>query len=474
MKMLITNLKRLYQKPEMWAWYLLNGVFIFLIVLSLLNSANLENRPVGWYFFIMPFLNLCLIGTAMGRLAMDVWNKQMFFCLPRQNETSMTMISLVGLATSIAIYIVMLLIFSWDRVGLIGGSILLISYYLMIYLLSLIISILLRKLFFILPFFALFIPNISKYYGINYIFEKSFFDHMWLYTFSFFMISCIIYYSLKRKALIRFLVSGSEYKILFFIWSKVLFKSHNSPDLIKNSKILRFSELFDNFFYRKILLNNDSLILPNIWGRMYLIFRYLISNYQRIFSLCFLVFFCALLFINDKRMFDLQPYFFSLFGVLGGYMCLMSGSGILLPVGRKGQFFGGVTAVLTSTFLILVLGAAFVLLSHILSAVANSTSFIFFLRPEYISFHGKYIFLSLVILPITGGLLILFRNRLSLSIISIMILALLLLVINLHIINNDGHIFNISNLFIFILITVLSFIFYLATLYYDSIKRSIY
>jgi len=472
MKTITANLKLLYQKPEMWIWYFLNGIIIIMIMISINDSVHIDNKPVGWCLFIMPLLNLSMVGSAMGRLVVDVWNKHTFFCLPRQIETSMKMLSLMGLATCIITFVVMLSIFSWTKVGFLSGSIMLISYYLMIYWLSVIISIWLYRVVFIISFFALFIPGIINYYGINYIFENLPFNHIWISTFIFLIISCIIYHALTRKSLVRFLVAAPRL-MLFFGWKNAVLNSYESSHLRKNSHIDQFSKFIDYFFCEHIKSNNCSLTLPIIWGRVYISFRFMISNYRRIFSACLLVFFCTLIFINDKRLIDLQPYFFSLFGVLGGHMCLMYGSGILLPISRKGQFFCGITAFMTSIFSMLILAAAFVLFSNILSATKNFTSFIFFLRSEYIPFDGKYIFLSVIVLPATAGLLLLFRKKAALSMIAIIILALFLLAFNLYIVDNGGYIFNMFNLFFIFLLTVLSFGFYLAILYYDSMKRSL-
>jgi len=233
--------------------------------------------------------------------------------------------------------------------------------------------------------------------------------------------------------------------------------------VIQSSYTEQFAEFLNHLFSKRIRSNNRSLLLPHIWGRAYIIFASTLFNWWRLVGLFLLIWFSL---IMPKYLFGRQIFFFYVLGLVGGQMCIMSGSDILLPLGRKGWFFSGITTLITTISIMLVLVAALVLLSKMLICI--------FPPSELISLQGKYIFISIILLPTTSGLFILFRKRMFLSRIIVLTGILIsLYCIHSYIAYKGGYIFNMFNLIILILITVASFGFYLAVLYYDNMKRSL-
>ena len=475
MKPVTANLKILYQSREMWVWYFICGISIWLASAIPALPKNLppwvHPGPLNTVSLINPVLVLVIFGFAVGRLAADVWTKPMFFCLPGQIATSMKILLLMGLASAAITSLATTILTPWMTIRSLNIIIALFSFYLMIYWLSVITIIRFNKLIFVifLFWFVFFIIPLMGRMEMMVFIQKLLLTHSWASVFVCWPITCLIFYALRCRYLAR-AMCGAPW-VTFFVGGET--PGSNRYNHIRQAKALyldRVAGFIDCFFSKRIRSSNRSLILPNLWGSIYEIISYLSSNCLMIFFVGLSVFYCSLNLINHVSGIDLQPYYFSLFGILCGHTCVIPRSDILMPVSRRGQLFSGITAVITSIFIMLAIAVTFVLLSNILSTAGNFTTFLFALDAEFISFNGKYIFFSAMVLPTTAGLLILFQKKSTLSTLSIIGLALFILTANLYINNNGGHMFN---LFIIILITVLSFGFYLAILYFHIMKRSL-
>jgi len=480
MKTITVNLKLLYQNREMLVWYFILGIIILLTFAVFPNYSDGPPAAVKEGYFnsiilIKPFLAIIIFGFAMGRLVADIWNKPVLICLPGQIETSLKILSLTGLAFVMATTVLMVNIMPWMELRSPGVIIALFAFYLMIYWLSVIIILKFNESVFVILFlyFAFLIMPLMGRTELLVIIQRLLLIHPWIWALVCLFIICIIYYAVGSRSLAKSL-SDAPWVMFFTGMNIPESKKYKASQLINTPYTEGIEGFIDRLFSERIRSNNRSVIFSNFFGRLYEILSYLISNHLIIIFITVSIFFCCLNMSNHIIGINLQPFYFGLFGILGGHIFVISRSDILLPVSWRVQLFRGVTEIITSVFFTLLVISGFVFLSNILSRTPGFTSYLFSLKYEYIPLHYRYIILSAIVLPLTSGLLTIFRKRNILSLLSVILLIIFLLMINLCIISNEINIFEASNLFIFILITLLSLGFYFFSLYYECIKRMFY
>lgn len=479
MKALTANLKLLYQNREMLVWYFFSGICIFMVYFTPdiphYFHSDVKISPFNSINLIKPFLLLIVLGFAIGRLVADLWTKPTFFCLPGQIKISIKIPLIMGLSFAAITSIAMIILNSWMTIKSLSAIFVVFSFYLMIYWLSVLIIIRFNKLVFIILLFYLILftmPLMGRLEILIYI-QRLLLIHQWISAFVCLIVSCLIYHVLTRRSMVRS-ICGVQWVPFFVGWNVQGSSRYNFMRLTKALYIDRFAGFIDSLFSERIQSSTRSLILQHLCGKVYEIISYLISNFAMILFVSLAVFYSSLNLINHVGGVDLQPYYFSLFGILCGHICVIPESDILLPLSRKGRLLNGVTAVITSVIIMLAIVVTFVLLSYILSFNGNFASLLFSLTSEFISLNGKYILFSGIALPATAGVIVFFRKKPALSLLSIIGVALFILGINLYTIYKGWYNLKSFNLFIGIIIMVVSFGFYFVVLYYDSIKRSIY
>jgi hypothetical protein len=239
----------------------------------------------------------------------------------------------------------------------------------------------------------------------------------------------------------------------------------------RDTRIKTATEIFRQFFLERIRSTNHSPVSPHVWGRIYMVFGAFISNWRVIFFDGPIIFLSAAILINSVRFIELQSFLYGFIGLFGGLICVMSGTDIFFPVGGKGRFVSELTALVTAIFIMVILAALFDLLSKILPK--SVTSFIYLnWSSEFISLQVKYIFFTMILLPMICGLLILFKKRSFLALLSMTGLAILILGAHHYVLNKVGHTFNTFSILTIILTTIVSMGFYLIVVYFGNIKRS--
>lgn len=471
MKIITANLKLLYQNRELWAWYLIAGISIFYIISSLpAQPSSADFDPSHDWYLLSPILVLAIIGCAMGRLTASIWTKPLFFNLPGQTKKSRELLFLIGLAAAAITTVIMTAILSWITFSSFSVMISSFSFYLMIYSLSLIISIRFNKSVFVIPYFLLFITPLLNNLDILYFVQSQLLAHPWASAFICWIFILMISNTIGSKHLFRSLCGAPS--LIFFVGRENPGSDGRIYEIQKkDSHGERFSGTVNRLFFQNIQSNNRSSVSPQLRTRIYVILGSFISNWRIIFFDGPIIFLSVAILINSSRSVELQSFLYSFIALMGGHICLISESNIFLPVDRRQRFFREITALITGIFVMLILVAAFNILSKILP---NSlTSFISLYGPtEVNSMHRIYIFFTIILFPITGGLLILFKKRSYLSILSITGIATFLLGFYYHLINNMGYTLLNFNLFIVILSIVISFGFFLSVIYYNSFKRS--
>jgi hypothetical protein len=471
MKPFKSTLKLLYQNREMWAWYFILAVSIYHILSSLPTPQSAPtNDPINGWGLIAPNLALAVLGCAMGRVTAGIWTKPVFFCVPGQKGSIRRMLIVIGLAGSAITYLVMTILLPWSILRSLSVQVALVGFYLMIYFLSLILSIRFNKLVFLIPYFILFFIQLMNRMEILSFIQGILLIHPWASAFVCWMINCLVFF---------FLATNHFPRRLFGMPSVIFFTGLESPGsnvyrpagFSRDTWIKRAAEIFRQFFLDRIRSNNHSSISPHMWGRIYMIFGTFISNWRAIFFDGPIIFLSAAILINSVRFIELQSFLYGFIGLFCGLICVMSRADIFLPIGGKGRFVSELTALGTAIFIMLVLAALFDLLSKILPH--SVTSFIYLnWSSEFISLQVKYIFFTMILLPITCGLLILFRKRSFLSLLSMTGLAILVLGAHHYVLNRSGYTFNTFSIITIVLTTVVSLGFYLIVVYFGNIKRS--
>lgn len=472
MKALKANLRLLYQNREMWAWY-------FILVMSIhyiLSSFPIPESPhkidiVNSWGMISPTLALVVLGCAMGRITASLWTKPIFFCIPGQITTTRKMLLIIGLFASATTTLIMIIFLPWTVLRSLHIQFAVLGFYLMIYCLSAIISIRFNKLVFFIPYLILFFMPLMNRMEILGFIQSLLLTHPWISSIVCWTINCLAYYFLGMKYLPRRLCGMSS--VIFFTGLGSPGSNVSRPIRFEsNTYFIGAMKVIRQFFLERIRSNNCSSISPHVWGRIYMILGSFTSNWRLIFFDGPVIFLSVAIFISSFRLVEFQSFLYGFIGLLCGHTCVISGSDIFLPLDRIGRFISELTALITAIFIMFFLAVLFDLLSKILPHCI--TSFINLnWSSDSISLNVKHIFLMIIILPITCGLLILFRKRSVFSILTITGLSIFLLGIYYYIINNGLYNINTQNLPALILIIIISFSFYLTIIYFDSINRSL-
>ncbi|MBN1627171.1 MAG: hypothetical protein JW944_11655 [Deltaproteobacteria bacterium] len=472
MKAMKSSLKLLYQNGEMWAWYFILLLSIYHIVSSLPTPQSPPTSdPINSWGLISPNLALAVLGCAMGRVTAGIWSKPIFFSLPGQIRTTWTMLLIIGLAASVITSLIMTILLPLMASRPLSIQITLTGFYLMIYSLCVIISIRFYKLVFFIPYFILFSMQLMNRMEILSYIQSLLLSYPWKSALVCWAVNFLVYYALGIKHLpVRLFGMPS---VIFFTGLESPGSNTYHPARFERETYLKKAlEWTIQFFLGRIHSNNRSSVLPHVWGRIYNILGSFISNWRVIFFDGPVVFLSAAIFINSFRIVELQSFLYGFIGLLCGHICVISGADIFLPIDLIGRFISELTALITAIFTMFVLAAFFDLLSKILPH--SITSFINLnWSSEFISLNVKYIFLTMILLPVTCGVLILLRKRSVFSILTITGLAIFLLGVYYHIINKGLFAIVNWNPLTVVLAVGVSFSFYLSVIYFGSTKRSL-
>lgn len=470
MKLFAANLKLLYQKSGMLGWYLIVGIGLY----TYLSRSIRESQPENLFHtgFASPLLVLIAAGSAFGRLYTDAWNKPTFFCLPEQRKTSRNVILFLGIILSGLISLSIHFLFPWMTKGVHGATIMMISYYLMVYLINATIAYYFFAISVVILSVSYFFFPIMGRIGLWYALNSFLLNHMWVSTFVFCLISLLLYTFFGRTPHVRSLKRTqrlSNYKQAGNPESGIA-----APEMPFAKKMVsRTSGFVDHLFFDRIRKNSCSFVLPHSLGRIYVILKSLLLNWKMIIFLNLFFFFISCITVTRYNTFNLLPVFFSIFGILVGFLCLIPKTDIFFPVSRKERFFVEITTVLTAIFISLIFASLIVLLSKILPR--NIIMLMFGPDPSlFRPFNAKYIVFAVILLPATSAVIKIFRNKIVSS--AIVLTGVALCVLGVHFYPKCYGIdkFNGINSYFFVLIMLVSLGFYLATIYYDSFKRSFY
>jgi hypothetical protein len=419
--------------------------------------------------FASPFWVLIAAGIALGRLYTETWDKPNFYSLPRQVETSKKILLFFGLVVSTLLSLSVNSFFPWMTNGIQGTSILLICYYLMWYWFSVIIAYHFYRAAVVFVSISYFIFPIISQIGLWHLINSFLLAHVFPSTLGFFTVNILLYRFFGKKLKIEHSNTLLSFKTFF---QKDFFSAARNASGIYQAKA-GLIKMVDSFFYSRIKNGNFSTIYPHLSGRIYIIITSMISKWKIILFLNLFFFLIGSIFVNRYNTINLLPLFFSLFGILAGYMCMVPKSDIFFPFSRKGRFWVETTTVITAILIALVFAFIIVYLSKIIP----DEIIIFIFGPDpnnFISFNFKYVVFTVLFLPATSAFIKIFRGKIILSAVSMTAFAVGLSCIYFFTKNNWADFFSRYQPFPLIVAIIVSFGFYFLTIYYDSFKRSFY
>ena len=472
MKPFTANLKHLYQRREMWIWYFFIGIFILLLIAMIKTyEIKFDNGAL-----ISPILVIFFISSAMGRLTADIWNKPFSFCMPGQIETSLKILLSTGIITAITAYLAITTLFHGVITWTFPVSIALISFYFMVYWLSAIIVIRFPRIVFVFIFIFYLIPKIGNS-GLFILVQNMLLNNLWASVLICSVTSYLIYKNVKSRYLSRLLCGAPWWRMLSGLQNP---KSRNRfrAGLMGSNRRSFTAGLDDRinyYFSKRIRSNVYSSFASLIYEQVYLIIGPLITRGGLLaFGIFFLFFFFILSYFspyNNPVESQLNILFWFSFGV--GISFIRPGSNILLPHSRRERFLSGLAAILTATFITILITAAIVILSKILSSFIPHL-FIMGRPLKIVSFQAKFLFIPVIVLPAVGAS---FMHHLKKkTFLSIILCSLIfgIFMIPIQLISKGGDIFGPSFiLLILVLFTLMSWGLHMAVLYYYSFKASL-
>jgi hypothetical protein len=315
----------------------------------------------------------------------------------------------------------------------------------------------------------------QSYPDLNKIIEHMPLAHAWAITSVSGILSYLIYRAVGSKENVRRLcvmpwlgsVATSKVKQSRFKRERMRMNQDRKADRAALSTRVFFSE--------RIRSNQNSTLLAHLWGQVYLTIGSATIYWRRILIVGFfiLILKCFALITPSPETPPQAPgAFLALFiivSVWGASIFIYYRYSFFLLIGRKEHLWRGVVFLFTATFIVLGFIAAVILFSNLISGSLLPTMF------EGRSFLPHIRWVSLIIpallIPLFGGLVILFRKGGRLIAVGFTII-IVLVASSCMIEVMESRPF-ITHLLIILPTAIITWGFHLAVLYYDSMKRSL-
>ena len=454
MKPLTANLKTLYQSPKIW---LFHGILMIVILMLL--------EPI---FIKLSLLFILWYGVAIGSITRGLLSKPFAFCLSGHVKEAQRMPLLVWLV----ITIVYALLFFMDldhRYALFVGSIGLIS---LSYWLGVVI-IIPKGRYISFATFLIIILTLQRNPNLNTIIEQMSLTHAWAIAFVGGILSYLIYRAVGSKENVRRLcampwlgsVATNIEKQNRFNRERMRMKQNHKPD--------RAALWSESFFLERIRSNQTATFFAHLWGQVYLTIGSPTSYWRGILigGFCILILNCFPLIIPSQE----TPQqgvgvVFSIIACIGGAcIFIYYRYAVFLLIGRKEHLWRGVVFLFTATLIVLGFMVMAILYSNLISGSLFPIMFdgrSYLPRIRWVS-----LIIPVLLIPLFGGLIILFKKGgglIAMSSTIILVLAASLFMVEVM----ESRPFVIHLLIIFST-AVITWGFHLAVLYYDSMKRSL-
>lgn len=456
MKPLTANLKILYQFPRVWFFHCILIIGILMLL--------------GPIFIKLSLLFILWYGVAIGSITRGLLSKPFAFCLSGHVKEAQRMPLLVWLA----ITIVYALLFFMDldhRYALFVGSIGLIS---LSYWLGVVV-IIPKGRYISFATFLIIILILQRNPNLKTIIEQISLTHAWAIAFVGGILSYLIYRAIGSKENVRRLCAMPWLGSVATNIEKQNRFNRERMRMKQNHKLDRTSSSTESLFSKRIRSNQNSTLLAHLWGQVYLTIGSPTSYWRGILigGFCILILNCFPLLIPSQETPQQAPgvgVVFSILACIGGAcIFIYYRYAVFLLIGRKEHLWRGVVFLFTATLIVLGFMVMAILYSNLIS---GSLFPIMFEGRSYLP-HIRWVFLVIPVLliPLFGGLVILFRKGGGLiamgSTIIIVIAASFYMV---EVMESRPF---VTHLLIILSTAVITWGFHLAVLYYDSMKRSL-
>jgi hypothetical protein len=466
MKPITANLKHLYQSRTIWLFN-----FMLLIGISVL-IAGLFIPGISLQGLAPFYIITGVFGGGIGIIVTDVWNKPFSYCLPGQIKTVQKTLALVWFSLLIISSVIMIglalripgsgipLILAW--VGFTSLSYWFGVSYGLGYKKSG-----LRALF--LFMIIIFAPHVFK--PINSVIAT----YPWITALIAGLLSYLLYRYVNRRDHVR-LVCGNPLYGAFDIYDEEQQKRliQARMRLYQDQRPDRMGEFIGNFFSGRIRQNNKSLPFAHMWGQAYIVMGRVIPGWPvPIFAIILFFFLCSFTQLKGVELYMLHVMLFVMAGFIGSMICVSPRLNHFLLTGRRLHFFRGIVLLFTALLTVIVFMGISVLLYNGLSAIIPAFTLLNW-SFEIVPVRWKILVLPLMITPFFGGIIILlkewgpFIRGITLGFMTVAIIILTgYIMIKLE---STSFIFSLMNI---LLISFLTWLFHLAMLYYESMKKSL-
>lgn len=469
MKPLIANFKHLYQYRSIWIYYLLWIAAISFLFETMIAMDTSEDS------FLPPLILFGLWGERIAETIAGTSNKPFAFCLPNHAQEIKKLLFTIWLLMTIICFLILPILYLFsihiDRslfIGFIG--LMSLSFWLGT-------SVFIRKIKFLFLSFLILAVSFMFSGNMETTILSVIADHPWLMVFSSGILSYSIYHAIGSRA--------NQRRLYMLPWRGPAAGSKSRQRLInqewmrqnKKTTVSKAAELFGNYFTTHIKSSCYSKRLPYLWGQVYLTIKPIFSHWKSIGVVFFGSYFCLVFFpcfieeLHGAELFILRGIVFIVISFYFSTLFIKPRFNTFLLSGRNVLFFQGVVILFIVISLTLGFSGASTLLFKLLS---TDNSEIILSGKSYAVVPIPWILqvIPLIMVPLFGGLFVLFRG--IKIVMAIFIMFFFTIFVSFPTITTMENASIIVNLMIVLFASAITWGFHLVALYYTSMKRSLY
>jgi hypothetical protein len=460
MKPLTANLKTLYQCRYLWIFHSML-IIVFLGAIIAFSEPEAEFPLIG-----IPLISITLYGEFIAIAAGDILSKPFGFCLPGLIGIVRRFIVFIWLSIMIIFSLIVVVLYSLGfktDYGIFIGHIglLTICYWMGITVIINRWMLLLFLFVFLMPFF------LHGMIGI----ETLLMPHPGSLALLSGILGYLVYRAVGRRENARRLCTKPGFGFgNFSARAQARFKRERMRRN-QDQKLDRASESAGSFFSGHIRSNHHSTLLAHLWGQVYLIIGPIVAFWRAILLsiVLFSLGLCLLQQIQGQGLYMFLLMIFITASVCVSIIFQYHRFDISLLIGRKEYFWRGIVLLFTVLFMSLIVMAVSLLLFNLLSGILPPITFDS--KPFSPAMNWILLVFPVIMIPLFGGLFILFRK--TILMISIIIMLIIVMVASLSVVIAVENAPLIIGLIIVLSAIVMTWGCFLAVLYYDSMKRSL-
>ena len=459
MKPLIANLKTLYQCRYLWIFHLILLFNIPILGASYKPGAEFPSLGLSLMF-------TALFGEGIALIAGDILSKPYGFCLPGLIKTIRKFFVLIWLSIMIIFSLIVAVLyftgFKIDYAIFIGHiGLLSVCYWIGI-------TLIINRWLMFLSLLVLIIP-FWMYEAVSI--ETILMPHPWSLAFLSGIVSYLIYRAVGRRENARRLCTTPGIRFgNFSARAQARFKRERMR--MKQYKELdRASESAGSFFSGRIRSDHHPNLLAHLWGQVYLVIGPFAAVWRAILLgiVLFPLVLCLLQQRQEQGVFVFVLSICIITSLLVSMIFQSHRFDISLLIGRKEYFWRRIVLLFTVILMSLVVIAVSLLLFSLLSGILLPITFES--KPFSPTMYWILLVVPVLMIPLFGGLFILFKD--TILMISIIMMLIFVATATFSVVMALETAPFIVGLMIILSAAVMIWGYFLAVLYYDSMKRSL-